>query len=369
MKTKFKAAILVLALVLSSLLGVASFSSSSSAAVPAVHNVSNDLHDGMIAKFGSTYYMYGTMYKCGFQWNIANTPWCGFGVSSATSLDGPWSTPKLLFSPNDTDPWTHTSWQTECGGNGRGCFNPRMIQRSGWGANDGVFVLWFNSPEDYARNKANAYNAMGCNGPAGPCGPSAGGPHGSYTKPSLTFCSGNGDFGMIQSGTGGRPAMVCTMPGATALNMEELNTWGVGGSGAGARNVAGLTKVEGPGGYWDAAHNQYVLTYSDPGCGYCTGTAIGYATSPSLFSGWTVPGNLGFGQPLNGRRTFNANSCGGQPRTVSVVDGTPYQGIDIWTGSRNETTAMQHFEPLTFNPMPGGPGDGRIWTPPLSLSC
>ncbi|MFD0571944.1 hypothetical protein ACFQ0T_25405 [Kitasatospora gansuensis] len=56
-----------------------------------------DLHDGMVLKDGSTYYLYGTEYGCGFRWLDARAPWCGFGVSTAPSPDGPWSPPRLLF--------------------------------------------------------------------------------------------------------------------------------------------------------------------------------------------------------------------------------------------------------------------------------
>jgi hypothetical protein len=330
-----------------------------------------DLHDGITARLpDGTYAMYGTMYVCGYQWYVQATPWCGFGVSTAPSLAGPWTAPTRLFSPNDIDPWSGLTWADECGGNGQGCFNPRMIQRSGWGSNDGTWILWFNSPVDYSRNHANAYNAMGCNGPLGPCGPSAGAPHGSYSKPSLSVCGGNGDFGIIQSGTQGQaPAIVCTMPGAAALNIEQINQWGVGGTGTGVHNVAGLTSIEGPGGWYDPATGTYVLTYSDPGCGYCAGTATGYATSTSLYGGWTAPVNVGFGQPTSGRRTIAANSCGGQPRTVSVIDGQPYQGIDLWEGTRNETLAGTVLAPLTYGPTAGFAGDGHRWIPPVSYPC
>lgn len=329
-----------------------------------------DLHDVTVKKFGSTYYMYGSVYGCGFQWGVANTPWCGFGVSTAPAMTGPWSAPVLLFSPSSTDPSTGRTWTQTCGGTGRGCFNPRMIQRSGWGYDDGVFILWFNAPRHTVDGAANAYNVMGCNGPAGPCGPTAGPPYGSFNKPVLSMCPGNGDFGMIESGQGGRPAIVCTEPGRTGLDIQELNWSGSGGNtGTGVIHVAGITLAEGPGGWWDEASQRYVLTYSDQGCGYCAGTPIGYAESPALYSGWTAPGNVGWGAPSYGRRIFNGNSCGGQPRTVTVLDGQPWQIIDLWKGTRNETTAPLHFVPLTYTPTTGTPGDGQVWRPPLSLAC
>jgi hypothetical protein len=325
-----------------------------------------DLHDATVKKFGDTYYMYGSMYACGFQWSVHGTPWCGFGVSTSASLYGPWSAPEPLFPPNSTDPGGKRSWQATCGGTGQGCFNPRMIQRSGWGANDGTFILWFNAPRNMSDGAPNAYNVMGCNGPAGPCGPTAGAPHGSFNRPSLSKCPGNGDYGIIDAAP---PAIVCSEPGNAGMDIAQLNTWGSGGSGTGVIHVAGLNHTEGPGGWWDAAHGKYVLTYSDQGCGYCAGTPIGYATSNSLYSGWSYPSNVGWGAPAYGRRIFNGASCGGQPRTVTVLDGRPWQVIDLWVGQRNETTADTLLVPLRYDPHGGSAGDGAIWEPPLELTC
>jgi len=281
------------------------------------------LHDGMIGDFRGTYYAYGTVYSnssgCHFQWYTRNTPWCGLGVATASSLSGPWSAPTLLI--------------------------------------------------DYSRNHSNAYNAMGCTGPAGPCGPGAPG-HGSYAKPSLRISSGNGDFGIIDSGTPGQaPAIICSMPGAASLSIEQLDYWGNGGTGAGSTKLAGLSSIEGDGGYYDPASSTYVLTYSDPDCGYCSGTATGYATSGSLLGPYTAPVNVAAAAPppAGGRRDISATSCGGQPRTISVVDGQPWQGIDLWTGHGNEASAGVLYEPLDYTGAPSNvPGDGQPWTPPFT---
>ncbi|MFD0328056.1 hypothetical protein ACFQZC_07030 [Streptacidiphilus monticola] len=339
-----------------------------------------DLHDGQIARFGDTYYAYGTEYRCGFRWGVHGTPFCGFGVSSAPALDGPWSRPRLLFSPRDVDTWRLSasrpgdygrSWNWVCGADGAGCFNPRMIRRSGWGSDDGVFLLWFNAPGDWNRYRANAYYAMGCNGPAGPCGHAAGPPHGSTTKPSLPHCAANGDFG-VSLVPGGRPVLVCTCPGPDQkLAEEELNRWGTGSDGRGATGLAGLTRVEGPGLYPDPATGTWILTYSDPACGYCSGTGTGYATAPGPLGPWTAPVNLAAAAPPpGGRRDLSATSCGGQPRTVSFVDGQAWQGIDLWTGNRNEAAAGWRMEPLVYVPTRGTAGDGRPWRPPfLPWTC
>lgn len=303
-----------------------------------------DLHDGMVIQSGGTFYLYGTEYACGFTWRSSGTPFCGFGVSTAPSLAGPWTAPTTLFSPSDIDPFTGTNWNTECGATGAGCFNPRMIVRTGWGPDDGVPILWFNAPADWARSRANAYYAMGCNSLTGPCGAAAGAPHGSTTKPSLSSCYDNGDFTLVPNNPN-PPTMLCTMADQS-LASEQITVWGTGGTG-GSHNLAGLTNVEAPGAY-QLPSGMWVMTYSDPNCGYCGGDGTGYATASSLAGPWTAPSNPGVAAPATGRRDLSATSCGGQPRTVSLLDGQPYQGIDLWTGSLNEASAGLHFEPLTY---------------------
>lgn len=371
-RTRIRALLTALTLVLGAL--VAGASPSTATATPAAWQLptSLDLHDGAVYDFSGTYVATGTEYACGFNWYINNTPFCGFGYSTATSLSGPWSTPQLLFDPNSTDPWTGQSWQVECGSTGQGCFNPRLVQRTGWGANDGVLLLYFNSPLDWSRNRANAYNVMGCDlsGTTIGCGPGETvGTHGSYTKPSLAYCSGNGDFGVVTPPSG-YPALICSQPGAASASMETLNWWGVGGGGSGANNIAGLSSIEGLGGYYDAASGQYVITFADGNCGYCAGTATGYATSSSLLGPYTAPANVAAASPpVTGRRDLSATSCGGQPRTVSVVDGQPWQGIDLWTGSRNETSAGVLYEPLQYLNPSNTAGDGTPWQPFTPWTC
>jgi len=322
-----------------------------------------DLHDGMTYSSGGTYYMVGSMYGCGYQWYVAS-PWCGFGVSTATSINGPWSTPTALFPPTETDPLTGSTFSAECGTNdGHGCFNPRMAVR-----NDGVWVLWFNEVNGRSSATTNAYWIMGCNGPAGPCGASAGLPHGSTHKPVLHQCNGNnGDFALLKD-SAGAGAIVCSYGGTLAE--EHLDSNWANGNNTGSNALGGLTGVaEGPGAWQDAVTGTWVMTFSDPLCGYCAGTGTGYMTAPTMMGPWTAPANVGFTAPANGRRDITATSCGGQPRTVSMVDGSPYQGIDLWTGARNETNAGTVLTPLTYNPAVGTAGDGQLWVPPVAYSC
>ena len=340
---------------------------SSQVAAPLPYTITGvDLHDGQEFKVGATYELIGTMYGCGFTWQSAS-PWCGFGVSTSSSISGPWSTPKLLFPANAPDPYNpgHT-YQDTCGLNGYGCFTPRMFQRSGWGPNDGVWILWFNGPWYTANGAPNAYIGMGCDGPEGPCGASAGAPYGTTHRPNLHQCTGaNGYADIVPPDGTNAPALVCPMIHNAGLAEEQLAYWGVDGTGAGQTSVAGLSGVEATGVFKDAATGTWVMTYSDPQCGYCAGTQAGYATSPNQLGPWTAPANVGIG-PANGRRAFSANSCGGQVDGITTMDGVPYQKLDLWTGSKNETTAGLRFEPLTYTPRSGVAGDGQPWVPALA---
>lgn len=351
------AALLLIAAVL---LGTGSTPAVSASTTAAPVLVDVDLHDGMAYKDGSTYYLVGSMYGCGYQWYVPS-PWCGFGVSTATSLTGPWSVPQLLFPVTELDPYTGKTFASECAEvNGHGCFNPRLLRRP-----DGVWVLWFNMPDARTSTSTHAYWIMGCNGPSGPCGASAGSPNGSTHKPTLHQCAGeNGDFALVPDTAGGA-AIICSYGGTLAV--EKLDKWWANGSNEGASALAGLSGVEGVGAWRDQVTGTWVMTYSEK-CGYCSGTPTGYATASSLTGPWTAPANLGWSAPAGGRRDFSLG-CGGQARTVSVVDGVPYQGIDLWLGLRNETGAGHSLTPLTYTPTSGIPGDGNVWTPPVSLSC
>jgi hypothetical protein len=320
-----------------------------------------DLHDGMAYRDGGTYYMVGSMYGCGYQWYVAS-PWCGFGVSTASSLAGPWTTPRALFPPTEADPLTGKTFAAECGTqDGHGCFNPRMLKRP-----DGVWVLWFNEVNGRTSSTTSAYWVFGCNGPAGGCGASAGAPYGSTHKPALHQCNGNnGDFALVTDAAGA--VLICSYGGTLA--QERLDKWWTNGTGTGSTALAGLSNVEGVGAYQDPATGTWIMTYADSACGYCAGTGTGYATADSLMGPWTAPGNVGWSPPANGRRAISATSCGGQPRTISIIDGTAYQGIDLWKGTRNETSAGLLLAPLTYTPTTATPGDGRRWVPPVAYTC
>jgi hypothetical protein len=307
-----------------------------------------DLHDGTIVKDGNQYVLVGTRYGCGFQWGAAGTPWCGFGVSTAPTLTGPWSTPQPLFNPADTSPYSGTSFRALCGQYGAGCFNPRLVQRTGWGPDDGAWILWFNAPADYQRAGANAYYSMGCASAAGPCGV-AGGAYASVTKPSLWSCTGNGDFSLVRDDPR-PPMMLCTMPDQT-LASERLSFWGATGErGTGRQKLAAAVKAEAPGAYRDPATGAWLMTWNEFNCGYCSGSPTSYATSTAIDGAFTSPpnSNTAWGATPLGRRGLSATSCGGQARTVTVLDGQAWQVIDLWGPGGNQAGAAVHLEPLTY---------------------
>jgi hypothetical protein len=312
-----------------------------------------DAHDGTVYRDGDRYLLVGTMYGCGFHWGVNGTPWCGFAVYAAASINGPWTFVRLLFDPAGSDSWTGASWQTVCGEAGRGCFNPRMVRRP-----DGVWILWFNGPYDEVHHGANGYYAMGCNGPAGPCGRGAGPPYGTTNKPALWRCNNSGDFSVVVDADAAW--IVCNTNGYS-LATERLDQWWVHGTNVGVRGVAGLTGIEAPGAF-RAADGTWIVTFSDPACGYCAGTATGYAVAPTLAGPWSWPANAtsSGGDPA-ARRKISAHSCGGQPRTVTVLDGQLYQLIDLWHGGRNETSAGTRLEPLVPAPPYVPAPDGGLW--------
>lgn len=326
-----------------------------------------DAHDGTVLKSGDTYYLYGTRYGCGFQWQNASSPFCGFGVWTSSAVGGPWAFQGLLFDPNGVNTTRNEVWRTTCNINGNGCFNPRMVQRY-----DGVWILYFNAPADVGRGRDEAYYAMGCNGPAGPCGAAAGPPHGSTYQMPLQACNMQGDFSIIVDGA--TAYLACS---SGTITIEQLDVWWVNGvannsTGAGAvRGISYLSNVEAPG-FFKAPDGMWVMTYSDPMCGYCAGTGTSYsvaqaglantapATSP--LGVWLPPTNVGWNAPATGRRSISGTSCGGQPRTVFTVDGQPYQWIDLWYGGANETSAGVRFEPIVLTGQAWrAPANGTVW--------
>jgi hypothetical protein len=285
-----------------------------------------DAHDGMVYKSGSTYFLVGTTYGCGFNWlpGGPETEFCGFSVYRSPDLQT-WELVRTLFDPAGRSDYAGMSWQELCAGEGDGCFNPRMVRR-----HDGVWMLGFNAPFDFRRGAGSAYYIMGCNGPAGPCGKDAGPPHGSTHKPVMHLCYGNGDFSMVDMG-GGEAWMFCTRENQT-LSSEKLDFWWINGTGIGDERLAKRTRVEAPG--VAVVNGKWMMTFSEPHCGYCSGTGTGFALlAPS--ENWIYRGKL------------SERSCNGQPRSLFHLDGKPWLWIDQWTGgATNQTEAPILLVPI-----------------------
>lgn len=85
----------------------------------------------------------------------------------------------------------------------------------------------------------------------------------------------------------------------------------------------------------------YYVIYSDPNCGYCSGTGTSYRTAASPLGPWSEGVKI------------SDNSCGGQPSFVSTFkldSGTIFlYGSDLWNNAaKNEALANYYWAPLSF---------------------
>jgi len=205
-----------------------------------------DAHDGAIQRFGDTYYLYGTSYDCGYQWNN-NSTFCGFKV----------------YSSPDLAHWTDRGHVVE-GRDCKYCFRPHAVYNRA----TGKYVLWVNDQE--AADKFRVYTA---DRPTGP-----------FTEqpvpdlPAGTSCTADLDVFTDDDGTG---YLVCSNAGwhiaVIQLTPDYLRA-------AGPYEVTGVTRVEAPSIF--KRHGTYYLTMSDPNCGYCTGTGTSYLTAKSPLGPW-----------------------------------------------------------------------------------
>ena len=292
-----------------------------------------DLHDGIMVQDGSSLYLYGTEYGCGFTWGQNGTPWCGFGVATSQDVAGPWIDKHLLFGPNtkiEATSWSGDNgktWNQMCGSNGAGCFNARMILAGN------RWLLWFNSPGDKGRH-ANPYWVMTCNDPAGPCG----NPH----KPAIYGCNIGGDFSIaVEAATG---YLICSASNRI-IGIEQLAAGMMNGINNFVANISN-SAAEGVGIYYTGS--EYVATYSDPNCGYCSGTISAAPGAVRVETGYSTAPNLG--GPWTYEAVMPGGYCTGQPRTAFKVEGISYEWVDEWEGTPNETQASILLVPMIMSP-------------------
>ncbi|HWM09150.1 MAG TPA: family 43 glycosylhydrolase, partial [Solirubrobacteraceae bacterium] len=111
-----------------------------------------DAHDGEIRRFGNRYHLYGTSYGCGYEWQRAGSPFCGFRSYSSPDLEH-WTDEGPLFAA------ANPLWQGRCNGSTYGCYRPHVAY------NDRTrrYVLWINTydvPQGY-----HVFESRSPNGP------------------------------------------------------------------------------------------------------------------------------------------------------------------------------------------------------------
>ena len=281
-----------------------------------------DAHDGEIAYFQGTYYLYGTSYDCGFAWQNKQAPFCGFKVYSSPDLVN-WTDKGYLFDAQTP------VWQTRCNGNTYGCFRPHVI----FNQKTGKYVLWIN-----VYDNQTGFRVFTSASPLGPFQ--------EVAEPKLAVNGNapvaglnNGDHDTFVDDDGTAYIAYTDWRAKGAIVIEQLSPDYLSGSN---RFVQGVTesKTEAPGLF--KRRGIYYVTYSDPNCGYCSGTGTSYRTAPSPLGPWSKGIQI------------SQNSCGGQPSFVSTIklgtDSLFLYGSDLWNnGARNEALANYYWAPLSFN--------------------
>ncbi|TDQ08641.1 family 43 glycosylhydrolase [Pedobacter metabolipauper] len=280
-----------------------------------------DAHDGEIAYFNGTYYLYGTSYDCGFEWNNKTAPFCGFKSYSSKDMVT-WKDEGYLFDAKTP------LWQSRCDGKTYGCFRPHVI----YNKKNKTYILWIN-----VYDNVSGYRVFTAKTPIGPF---------IETKepkiavnsnmPAAGLNNGDHDLFIDDDGTGYLALTDWRTRGTIVI--EQLTDDYLSGTGKVARSITN-GNTEAPALF--KRKGIYYVTYSDPNCGYCSGTGTSYKTARSPLGPWS-----------EGKK-ISDNSCGGQPSFVSTMkvnSETIYlYGSDLWNNAaKNEALANFYWAPLTF---------------------
>ena len=282
-----------------------------------------DAHDGKLSFFNGTYYLYGTSYNCGFEWGNKRAPFCGFKVYTSSDLHQ-WKDEGFLFDAQSS------TWQSRCDGKTYGCFRPHVV----FNARTQRYVLWINVYDNRV-----GYRVFTATTPTGPFQ--------EEKEPTLAINSdvpvaglnnGDQDLFVDTDGTAYLAYMDWRTKGSIAI--EKLSDDYLTGTGTVVRSVTD-GRTEAPSLF--QRQGTYYLVYSDPNCGYCSGTGASYRTAKFPLGPWSAG------------VTISNDSCGGQPSFVSEipVHGMPTYlfGVDLWNhGAKNEAQANFYWAPLTFAP-------------------
>ncbi|MGF7231228.1 family 43 glycosylhydrolase [Arachidicoccus sp.] len=281
-----------------------------------------DAHDGEIAFFNGTFYLYGTSYDCGFEWGNKNAPFCGFKVYTSKDLVT-WVDRGTLF-----DAQTKT-WQCRCNGNTYGCFRPHVI----YNKSTQLYVLWIN-----VYDNSVGFRVFTSPSPVGPFKEVAE-PHLAVNSDMPVAGLNNGDHDTFVDDDGTAYIAYTDWRSNGAIDIEKLDKDYLTGTGEVVKSVT-KGSTEAP--CLFKRNDIYYLLYSDPNCGYCSSTGTSYRTAPSPLGPWSDPIKI------------SDNSCGGQPSFVSVIkmkSKTVYLfGSDLWNnGAKNEALANYFWSPLFFD--------------------
>jgi len=279
-----------------------------------------DAHDGEIAYFNGVYYLYGTSYGCGFLWQTQGSPFCGFKAYSSTDLVN-WTDQGFLFNAQTQ------IWQTRCNGSTYGCYRPHVI----YNQTNNQYVLWINAYDNQV-----GYHVFTSTNPVGPFT--------ETTVPVLADSTNapvgglnNGDHDLFVDDDGTAYLAYTDWKSGGSILVEQLNSSYTSGTGNYVQVTPGSTEAPS----LMKRNGTYYLLYSDPNCGYCSGTGTSYRTATSPLGPWSAGTNI------------SANSCGGQPSFVSTIKLNSQviflYGSDLWNnGNANEAVANFFWAPLTF---------------------
>lgn len=282
-----------------------------------------DAHDGEIAYFRGTYYLYGTSYDCGFAWQNKKAPFCGFKVYSSPDLVH-WTDKGYLFDAQTP------VWQTRCNGNTYGCFRPHVI----FNQKTSKYVLWINVYDNRV-----GFRVFTSSSPVGPFQEVAEPTLHSTDRNAPVAGLNNGDHDTFVDDNGTAYLAYTDWRAKGAIVIEQLSPDYLSGTNRFVKAVT-ESKTEAPALF--KRRGKYYLTYSDPNCGYCSGTGTSYRTASSPLGPWSAGTKI------------SDNSCGGQPSFVSTIklanESLFLYGSDLWNNAApNEALANYYWAPLSFN--------------------
>ncbi|WP_121808878.1 family 43 glycosylhydrolase [Mucilaginibacter kameinonensis] len=280
-----------------------------------------DAHDGEIALFNGVYYLYGTSYDCGFEWGNKTAPFCGFKTYSSTDLQH-WTDRGFMFDAQTP------VWQSRCDGKTYGCFRPHVI----YNKKTKRYVLWINVYDNRV-----GYRVFTSKTPVGPFI--------EIKEPTLAVNSempvaglNNGDHDTFVDDDGTAYLAYTDWRTKGSIVIEKLSADYLTGTGQYVKSVT-TGNTEAPALF--KRKGKYYLIYSDPNCGYCSGTGASYRTASSPLGPWS-----------DGIK-ISDNSCGGQPSFVSTIkldsETIFLFGSDLWNNAaKNEALANFYWAPLSF---------------------